>query len=73
VGTGLWVYVTVTSGTLTGGTINTWLECTTSRSWSKNRASIGFVSCTVQFQFARSSGGTVESTQSITLRAEGVV
>jgi hypothetical protein len=71
VGNGLWLRVVLVSGTLTGGTTGTWLELNTSRSWTKNRASLGVQSTVLTFEFARSNGGTVEASRSVTLRAEG--
>ena len=82
-GNGLWwsdstppvvhVKATVTSGSLTSGTINTWVSCGLGGSafnWTRNRTSIGTTSCTITVDFSLNGGTTVNATRNITLTAD---
>lgn len=72
-GTGIWVRATLSAGTNpTAGTMNTWQEITSARSYSNTRASLGITTSTILFEFATDSGGaTVIGSRTCVIRAEG--
>lgn len=55
----IYVYANVESGSMTGGTYNTWLQMNTSRTWWLYQAIPGSSSATVSFQYSTESDGSV--------------
>jgi hypothetical protein len=72
IGSSYWVRATVTAGTFSSGTVDTWLALSSARSWSVIRnAPPGSKSCTATYEIASDSGGTtIVSSASITVTAE---
>jgi hypothetical protein len=66
--TGKWAFVTVLSGSLSGGSTG-WVDLTGGKAWSRNRTTFGTSSCSLQLEFALSSGGAILTTSNISLTA----
>lgn len=62
------VRATLVSGTLNSGTLDTWLNCGTSRSWNKFYAGVGGQTCVLTIEL-RPVGGAVMDSATITLLA----
>jgi hypothetical protein len=67
------VYVSVNSGTLSGGSAtNTWLALSTARNWYKNGTYYTYVSCSIRVRIRHAQTGTVVSDINIDLQTNGV-
>ena len=55
----IYVYANVESGSMTGGTYNSWLQMNSSRSWWLFRGTPGISTATVSFQYSTESDGSV--------------
>ena len=66
------VMATVTSGTLTSGTTDSWLSCATTRTWTKlnNAQNNSTVTVVLTVQIRDVATATVRDTATITLSAE---
>ena len=66
------VRATVDSGTLTSGTTGSWLNCGTSRSWSKSNSAMNnsVVTCVLTIEIRLASSGVVQDSATVTLSAE---
>jgi len=70
IGASFWVRATQTSGTVSSGTVGTWLPLTSSQSWTVIRSTAGSKSCTLLIEIATDSAGTnVVTSDSLTLQA----
>lgn len=72
IGNNYWARVTVTSGLLSSGTVNSWLQLNTSRTWTlQNDGFDGTLSATIKLEIASDSGGStiVASRSGIVLSA----
>jgi hypothetical protein len=68
---GVWVLATTTGGSAGSGTVGTWMQLNSSRSWSRNRTTLGTSTWIIRLDFAMSSGGSVVHSQTVTLQAAG--
>lgn len=64
---GYQIMATETSGTLSSGTTATWVSPT--QTWTVDRSSLGFKTCTIRIDI-RPTGGSIVATANFTLRAE---
>jgi hypothetical protein len=66
------VRATLTSGTLSSGTTGSWLNCSTSRSWSvaNSAGDNSTVTAVIFVEIRLTSSGVVQDTATITLQAE---
>lgn len=66
------VYATLTSGTLSSGTLTTWLNCGTSRTWSvvNSARDNSVISAVIVVQIRDVATHTVQATATISLSAE---
>lgn len=72
IGDNYWARVTVTSGSLFSGTVDSWLQLNTSRTWTRQNTGIdGTLSATITLEIASDSGGStiVASRSGIVLSA----
>lgn len=67
--TGYEVYATLTSGSLTGGTVNTWLPVTFILEWYVQETSLGVEAATLSFQVRKTGTSTVLDTWTVSLEA----
>lgn len=68
--TGYEVYATLTSGSLSGGTVNTWLPITVTREWYvQETGNVGTETAALDFQVRKIGTTTVLDTWTITLEA----
>lgn len=63
------IYAGLISGTLTSGTVNTWLPLSTSREWIVERNSVGNSLVSIQFE-VRPVGGSTFDIWNVDLNAE---
>lgn len=63
-------YVTVTSGSLSGGTSGSWLALSSTRTWTVTRSSLGTKTCTFTVDIRKVGTTTVLDSATITLEAE---
>jgi hypothetical protein len=63
-------FVTVTSGSLTGGTTGSWVALSSTRSWYIQSVVTGLTTCVFTVQIRRVGTGTVLDTATITLTAD---
>jgi len=63
-------FITVTSGSLTGGTTGSWVALSSTRSWYIQSTSTGTTTCVFTVQIRRVGTVTVLDTATITLNAE---
>lgn len=72
IGDNYWVRATVTSGSLSSGTVDSWLQLNTFRAWTRQNGGIdGTLSATITLEIASDSGGStiVASRSGIVLSA----
>lgn len=72
IGDNYWARVTVTSGSLFSGTVDSWLQLNTFRAWTRQNGGIdGTLSATITLEIASDSGGStiVASRSGIVLSA----
>ena len=70
----LYVNANVESGSMTGGTFNTWLAMSSTRTWWLYRSSPGFSTATVSFRVSTNSDGSeVIHNANVLFRAEWVI
>lgn len=62
------VRATLQSGSTPSGTLNTWLNLGTTRSWTLSRTGIGTSSCVLLVELRNAASGTVLDTATITLQ-----
>lgn len=68
--TGYEVYATLTSGSLTGGTVNTWLPVTSTLQWYvEETGAVGTKAASLSFQVRKTGTSTVLTTWTIDLTA----
>lgn len=60
---------TAVSGTVTSGTIGSWQALTSTRTWTKSRATVGSVTAVIDIEIRKGSGPVLATTQ-VTLYAE---
>jgi hypothetical protein len=63
-------FITVTSGSLTGGTTGSWVALSSTRSWYIQSTSTGTTTCVFTVQIRQVGTATVLDTATITLNAE---
>lgn len=63
------IYFEKTSGIISSGTVNTWLNLATSRSWSCSRSTVGTNAATATVYLRPAGGGTTLNTCSVYLEA----
>jgi hypothetical protein len=61
---------TLVSGTLTSGTVGTWLNLGSNRTWTRTRTTLGVSSTTMTVEIRRASDAVVVDSASITLTAD---
>ena len=64
------VRATVVSGSVTSGTLNTWLGLGTTRTWTRTRTTVGSSAVTLQIEIRLAATGTVIATAQTTLTAQ---
>lgn len=64
------VFATLTSGTLSSGTTGSWLGLGTTRTWTRNRTTVGVSSAVLTMDVRRVGTTTVLDTWTVTLDAE---
>ncbi len=57
IGSTHWVFCTVNSGSLSGGTAGVWLALSAGQSFSRNRTTVGTSAANITLQLATDSGG----------------
>src|SRR6516164_730751 len=57
IGSGYWIRATATSGSITTGVMNSWLQLSSNASWTKNATS-GAGSVVITFEIATDAGGS---------------
>ena len=62
--------MTVVSGALTNGTINTWLNCGSNLVWELVRGSLGSSACTATIEVRLASTGVVQDSATINFTAD---
>lgn len=64
------VFATLNSGTLTAGTTGSWLGLETTRTWTRNRTSVGSNTAELALEIRRKGTTTVLASCTVTLTAE---
>lgn len=64
------VFATLNSGTLTAGTTGSWLGLETTRTWTRNRTSVGSTTAQIGLEIRRKGTTTVLASCTVTLTAE---
>ncbi|MBO9580335.1 MAG: hypothetical protein J7498_05540 [Sphingobium sp.] len=62
--------MTINSGFLNGGTINTWLSLVSSRQWYVQQVGIGVSTCNCTIEIREAASGIVRASAAITFHAE---
>lgn len=55
------IRATLVSGSVTSGTMNTWLALTSNRTWSRARIPVGTTECQVLFEIRKGAGAVLDS------------
>lgn len=64
------VFATLNSGTLTAGTTGSWLGLETTRTWTRNRTTIGSNTAQIGLEIRKKGTTTVLASNTVTLTAE---